>query len=239
VAYLREAAGWLGPIREENIIQTGEAVASVRHPFKLLEKIPAQRALRGQYVAAFWKCAVKESDLVDVREIARKVRLLVLDVDGVLTDGGMYMDSSGGVVNRFHIHDGLGFKLAQAAGLELAVISGLKNPVAERRVKGLGVENYFDGHLFKAPVLAELCAKLKLEYSQVAYMGDDWVDGPVLAQVGLPMAVANAQPQILAQARWVATLPGGQGAVRQAIMFILDAWGKTEELWQAWSRPGF
>jgi len=166
---------------------------------------------------------------------AKQVRLLVLDVDGVLTDEGLYYDAQGAISKRFNVQDGLGVKLAQGAGIEVAVITGLDSPAVETRVRELDVEEYFAGHLKKRAVLEDLAARKGLDLEAVAYLGDDWVDLTPLRLVGLPMAVANAQPVIKRAALWVSQTPGGHGAVREAIRFILMAKGQLTRMRQAWS----
>jgi len=168
------------------------------------------------------------------RQRAAGVRLLVLDVDGVLTDGGLYYDAKGNISKRFNVQDGLGIKVAQGAGLEIAVITGLKSEAVEKRVRELGIEEYHAGHLAKAALLDGMRQARGLEWTQLAYLGDDWVDAGPLGLVGLPMAVANAQPEILDLAAWVSTRPGGHGAVREAIRFILDARGDLGAQWALW-----
>ncbi|MFP4071069.1 MAG: KdsC family phosphatase [Desulfovibrionales bacterium] len=165
---------------------------------------------------------------------ARAVKLLVLDVDGVLTDGGLYYDSRGDIMKRFNVKDGLGIKLAQKAGLEVAVITGLTSPAVHARMEELGIRQYFDGHTEKIPLLHRIAEENGLELSQIAYMGDDWVDAGPLSLVGLALAVSDAQEEILALAHWVSSSPGGHGAVREAIRFILQAQDKLELLWQQW-----
>lgn len=167
-------------------------------------------------------------------ERAARVRLLVLDVDGVLTDGGLYYDSQGRVSKRFNVQDGLGIKLAQAAGLHVAVITGLSSPAVEARVRELGIEEYHAGHLAKVPLLKGICERLGVTLEQTAYLGDDWVDAGPMRAVGLPMAVANAQPEILVLAEVITELPGGGGAVREAIRYILEARGDLDALWAEW-----
>jgi 3-deoxy-D-manno-octulosonate 8-phosphate phosphatase (KDO 8-P phosphatase) len=168
-------------------------------------------------------------------ELAKNVRALVLDVDGVLTDGGLYYDAHGGVTKRFHVQDGLGIKLAQAAGIEVAVITGLSHEAVETRVRELGIREYHHGHVDKLPLLERVRYSLGLELHQMAYLGDDWVDAGPMRVVGLPMAVANAQPEILGIAAWVSKTPGGGGAVREAVRFILESRGELESGWREWS----
>ena len=167
--------------------------------------------------------------------LARDVRLLVLDVDGVLTDNAVARDGQDGEAKRFSIPDGLGLKLAQLAGLEVAVISGLGNIQAEERLRHLGVAEFHGGHLRKVPVLEKILADRQLSFAQAAYMGDDWLDAPVLSRVGFPMAPCDAQPEILRLAAWIAKAPGGYGAVREAVRFILQAQGKHAALWRSWA----
>lgn len=162
---------------------------------------------------------------------ARDVRLLILDVDGVLTDGGITYDHEGRIMKRFFVRDGLGIKMAQKAGLSLAVITGLDQPCVSARVRELGITEYFAGAKDKIPVFEALIARLGITPGETAFMGDDWLDVGIMARVGLSMAVADAAPEVLGLANWVSTLPGGQGAVRQAIDFILRAQGKLDALW--------
>ncbi len=173
---------------------------------------------------------------MNAEALAKGIRVLVLDVDGVLTDGGLYYDSEGKISKRFNVQDGLGIKLAQAAGLEIAVISGLDSAAVESRVRELGVEHYYAGRLEKIPLLDKIRAAKNLEYAHLAYLGDDWVDAGPMRVVGLPMAVANAQPEIRDMAAWVSTAHGGHGAVREAVNFILKAQGKLDALWQEWDK---
>jgi len=167
-------------------------------------------------------------------ELAKNIKMLVLDVDGVLTDGGLYYDLQGQVMKRFNVQDGLGIKLAQQAGLKIAVISGLKSKAVEKRLDELGVFDYFTGYTQKIPKLLELVEKNGLTLSEVAYLGDDWVDAAPMLKVGLPMAVVNAVPEIKEIALWISSRPGGQGAVREAVSFLLKAQNKLEKLWQEW-----
>lgn len=171
----------------------------------------------------------------DILPMAARIRMLIIDVDGVLTDGGLYYDSEGRIMKRFNVQDGLGIKLAQTSGLELAVISGLSSPAVESRIMELGITNYFQGHKNKFPLIEKLAAENDTGLEQIAYLGDDWVDASAMLRIGLPMAVANAQPEILRIAKWVSQATGGHGAVREAIMYILRAQNKTNQQWQKWA----
>ena len=173
---------------------------------------------------------VRDAALAAAR--ARDVALLVLDVDGVLTDGGLYVDARGEVAKRFHAHDGLGIKAAQAAGLGIAVISGLDSPAVAARMRELGIDEYHPGHHRKTGVLQGILDRAGLRPGQAAFLGDDWVDAGPMELVGLPMAVADAQPEILDLALWVSRRGGGQGAVREAVRYILAAKGRLEAAYQ-------
>ncbi|WP_432736000.1 KdsC family phosphatase [Maridesulfovibrio sp. FT414] len=166
---------------------------------------------------------------------AAKIRLLILDVDGVLTDGGLYYDHEGNVMKRFNVQDGLGIKFAQQAGLELAVITGLNHGAVEKRISELGITEYYPGHKEKLPFYEKLLSEKGLTDEEVAYLGDDWIDAPVMLRVGLPMTVRNAQPEIFGISRWISSKEGGHGAVREAISFILDAQGKLASIWREWA----
>jgi 3-deoxy-D-manno-octulosonate 8-phosphate phosphatase (KDO 8-P phosphatase) len=171
-----------------------------------------------------------------VTALGREVKLLILDVDGVLTDGGLTYDHEGNVSKRFHVQDGLGIKIAQSLGLGIAVITGLNHGAVEKRVRELGIEEYHAGHVDKVPLMEGIRSRMGCERTQIAYLGDDWVDAGVMQAVGLPMAVSNAQPEILRLAKWVSRLQGGQGAVREAIMFLLRCRGQFDAAWEKWSR---
>lgn len=167
-------------------------------------------------------------------EKAARIKLLVLDVDGVLTDGGLYYDHEGNVTKRFNVQDGLGIKLAQAAGLHVAVITGLNHASVEKRVRELGIEEYHAGHLAKVPLLQGICERLDVTMEETAYLGDDWIDAGCMRAVGLPMAVANAQHETLVLAEVITEAGGGHGAVREAIRYLLEARGDLDALWAKW-----
>ncbi|WP_028574082.1 KdsC family phosphatase [Desulfonatronovibrio hydrogenovorans] len=169
-----------------------------------------------------------------IRAVAARIKILILDVDGVMTDGGLYYDHQGKITKRFNVQDGLGIKLAQSAGLGLAVMTGLSSSAVETRVRELGIEHYFHGFTRKLPLIQNLARDTGISCNEMAYLGDDWVDASPMLEVGLPMAVANAQPEIKNLAAWISSAPGGNGAVREAIMFILESRGDLENQWQNW-----
>ncbi len=169
-----------------------------------------------------------------VEGLARSVKLLVLDVDGVLTDGGLYYDANGLAFKRFDVHDGIGIRLAKSAGIEVAVLSGMAAPCVEKRLELLGVTEYHGGSDNKWTLLDAMRRRLDLEWHEIAYLGDDWVDLAPMLAVGLPAAVANAMPEVREAARYVTRLGGGHGAVREFVDFILTCQGKRDALLESW-----
>ena len=174
------------------------------------------------------------SNIETVESLARRVRLLVLDVDGVLTDGGLYYDDKGLVMKRFHVHDGIGIRLAKSAGIEVAVLSGMDAPCVVRRLEVLGITEYHGGSDNKIAHLDPIRRRLGLEWNEIAYLGDDWVDLSPMRAVGFPAAVANALPEVRAAARYVTQKSGGNGAVRELTDFLLTCQGKREALLEVW-----
>ena len=143
------------------------------------------------------------------------IRLLVLDVDGVLTDGRLYFGAEGEALKVFHVRDGHGLKLLQASGLQLAVVSGRRATAVEVRMRELGIATVHQGVADKVTTVNALAAAAGVPLSAVACITDDTTDLPLMAAVGLAVAVADAHPAVLAAAHHITTLPGGQGAVRQ------------------------
>ena len=173
--------------------------------------------------------------MADAAKLAKNIKLLVLDVDGVLTDGGLYYGDDGIVMKRFNVQDGLGIKVAQSMGLEIGVITGLDQKPVAARVKELGITHYFCGNHKKVPLFEEICAKVGVDTSEAAFLGDDWVDLGVMRAAGLAMCVPNAVPEVIEAADWVATRSGGNGAVREAIRFILEARGLLQQALKQWT----
>ena len=170
----------------------------------------------------------------DIRQRAQNIRLLILDVDGVLTDGRLYFDAKGEALKVFHVRDGHGIKLAQRAGIEIALLSGRRSDAAYHRARELGINRFHEGVRDKVAVLEEIMAAMQIQDPQVAMVGDDLVDLPIMARAGLSVAVADAVPEVLAAAHWATTNPGGRGAVRQVCDLLLKAQGKWEEVVSPW-----
>jgi len=164
---------------------------------------------------------------------ARRVRLLALDVDGVLTDNGVYIGAVAGErveFKRFDIQDGLGLSLLAGTGIRVALVSGRRSEATALRARELKIEDVIqDAGARKVPALGELLAKHALGWDEVAFVGDDLADLPVLQRVGLPIAVANAVEEVKAVAAYVTEAAGGRGAVREVVTAVLRARGEYEE----------
>jgi 3-deoxy-D-manno-octulosonate 8-phosphate phosphatase (KDO 8-P phosphatase) len=159
----------------------------------------------------------------DLLRIASGVRLLILDVDGVMTDGRLYYDPDGQEFKAFHVRDGYGLKRIIEAGIEVAVISGRRSGSAAGRMADLGIRHVMLGREDKSAALDELLAVLRLDPQTAACIGDDAPDLPVMRRVALPIAVADCHPSVAPAARWRTTLPGGAGAVREVCDLLLAA----------------
>ena len=162
-------------------------------------------------------------------ERARPIRLLALDVDGVLTDGRIYFDDRGGEMKAFSTRDGLGMRLLADNGVTLALITARQSDIVARRAANLGIEHVFQGRNDKLDAFNELLATTGLDESQACYAGDDWLDIPILDRCGLAVTVADADPVVRDRVHWVTTRPGGHGAVREICDLILAAQGLDED----------
>lgn len=162
----------------------------------------------------------------DVKQRAAQIKLLIFDVDGVLTDGSMLFTEEGKLYKAFYAQDGLGMMMLQRTGVTIAVISGGDPSAAvERRMNHLGIKYIFQGHQKKLPVYQKLCEELSLTANQTAYVGDDLNDIPVLKVAGLGVAVANAHPLLQQYAHWQTERTGGRGAAREVCELIMQAQG--------------
>jgi 3-deoxy-D-manno-octulosonate 8-phosphate phosphatase (KDO 8-P phosphatase) len=166
-----------------------------------------------------------------LQELAKKTKVLVLDVDGVLTDNCIYLDDAGTESKKFNILDGMGIWMAFKAGLEVALLSGRPSKATEHRARQLGIKYVHLGGIEKAKAYDELKQTLGAEDDQIAYMGDDILDIPVLKQVGLPICVKNADLRAKKYAKLVTRAEGGRGAVREAVEFILRAKRRSPLEW--------
>jgi 3-deoxy-D-manno-octulosonate 8-phosphate phosphatase (KDO 8-P phosphatase) len=156
---------------------------------------------------------------------AKMIKLAIFDIDGVLTDGILYYADSEQDFKGFHVHDGLGLKLLQKSGVEIAIISSHQSPMLKRRLKDLGIIHVFLGQEKKMPAYEQLLDQTQLTDDQVCYVGDDLPDLALIRRAHLGITVANAPALMKHYADWVTTHPGGSGAVREICEFIMQAQG--------------
>ncbi|QIZ77888.1 3-deoxy-manno-octulosonate-8-phosphatase KdsC [Ferrimonas lipolytica] len=162
----------------------------------------------------------------DVIERASNIKLLLCDVDGVFSDGRIYIGNDGEELKAFHTRDGFGIKAVQNAGIAVAVITGRRSAIVEKRMTNLGVKHIVQGCEDKLTAFEQIRSELGLEADQCAYIGDDLVDLPVMEKVALAVAVHDAHPALLPQAHYRTTIGGGFGAVRELCDLLLQAQGK-------------
>ncbi|MCC5826124.1 3-deoxy-manno-octulosonate-8-phosphatase KdsC [Alkalimonas sp.] len=152
---------------------------------------------------------------------AQQVRLLICDVDGVFSDGRIYLGNDGEELKAFHTRDGYGIKALRKAGVEVAIITGRHSEIVKHRMQSLTVPHIYQGQERKQPAFAEILQKERLTPEQVAYIGDDLSDWEVMQHVGLSIAVRDAHPYLRLHSHYVTTCPGGFGAVREAADLLL------------------
>lgn len=169
---------------------------------------------------------------VDAVARAQAIRMLVLDVDGTMTDGRIYMGPDGEACKAFSVHDGFGLNLLRQAGLKLAILTGRQSRIVERRAAELKFDRVAQGIEDKAEALATLAGSFGLAESELAFMGDDWPDLVAMRRAGLALAVADAAPEVRAAAHWVARAAGGSGAVREFAHWWLASTGRLDSLRQ-------
>jgi 3-deoxy-D-manno-octulosonate 8-phosphate phosphatase (KDO 8-P phosphatase) len=163
---------------------------------------------------------------MDLTARAKRVRLAIFDVDGVLTDGTLYIGARGEALKAFNILDGHGLKMLREAGVVTAILSGRKHAAVDRRAKELSIDHVIQGRSEKVPEFEKLLKRVKVKREECAYMGDDLPDLPVLRLCGLAVAVANAVDAVKKEAHYVTRARGGRGAVREACDLILAARGQ-------------
>ena len=156
--------------------------------------------------------------------------MLISDVDGVWTDGTFYKGPDGFELKKFSVFDGVGMAMARAANLKIALISGRYSSATESRALELKIKDVYNGALNKIPAYEELKIKYDLNDSNIAYIGDDWIDIPVMEQVAAPIAVKNATKEVKTVAVHITRSSGGDGAFREAVEWIVESQGRTEEV---------
>lgn len=169
-----------------------------------------------------------------IEEKIKSLKLLILDVDGVLTDGRLFFDQDGREYKCFHARDGHGIKLLRRSGVELAVISGRQSDAVAVRMRSLGVDYVYQGQENKIAAFDELLEKLAVTADETAYVGDDLLDLPIMQRVGFAVAVSDANVAIKPYADWCTQVPGGLGAVREVCDLIMQTQGNFEGILQGY-----
>lgn len=166
---------------------------------------------------------------MNTTELVNKIQLIIFDVDGVLTDGGLYFTEDGAEFKRFNSLDGHGIKMLKDNGVEVAVITARDSKTVAYRMKNLGIAHFYQGQSDKVVAFSDLLQKLNLSADEVAYVGDDVIDLPVMTKVGFAIAVANAHDTVKQYANLITEKSGGHGAVREVCDFILKAQCKFDD----------
>lgn len=169
-------------------------------------------------------------------QMIRKIKVLILDVDGVMTDGRIIIDDLGNETKHFNVRDGHGIKLLMRYGIDIVFLTGRTSKVVEHRARDLGVKDCYQGSLNKLKTLKEILKKKRVDENCVAYVGDDLIDIPVLMRVGFSVAVADACDEVRNAAQYITVNRGGRGAVREVCEVILKNQGKWDDVA---SRYGF
>ncbi|NOH80153.1 3-deoxy-manno-octulosonate-8-phosphatase KdsC [Vibrio sp. RE86] len=158
-----------------------------------------------------------------ILSIAKDIKLLICDVDGVFSDGLVYMGNDGEELKTFHTRDGYGVKSLMNAGIEVAIITGRQSKIVENRMTALGISLIYQGQDDKIKAYQDICSKLNIAPEQTGYIGDDLIDWPVMDKVALKVCVADGHPLLVKRANYVTAIKGGHGAVREVCDLILQA----------------
>jgi 3-deoxy-D-manno-octulosonate 8-phosphate phosphatase (KDO 8-P phosphatase) len=166
--------------------------------------------------------------MTDAIARAAAVRLMAFDVDGTLTDGGLYIGPAGETQKRFSVRDGLGLVLLQQYGVQVAIVTGRTSDIVAQRARELRIGTVLQGVADKAEAIRALCAQAGLDPSQAGFMGDDWPDLPAMRAVGFAATVPDAAPEVREAAHWIARLPAGGGAARELAEHLLRVRGRLD-----------
>jgi 3-deoxy-D-manno-octulosonate 8-phosphate phosphatase (KDO 8-P phosphatase) len=241
---IRRATGAIKSIKREDVVRTAtEALTVAKRAAETAGRVAAsagKAAARSRVTGRPIQRArsLLATTLHRLQPRIKPLRLLLLDVDGVLTDGGIVYIEGIGELKRFDIQDGMGVDLLLRAGVQVGILTGRRSEVVERRGRELGMELVKQGFYDKSAGLDEVLVETGLQPEQVGYVGDDVQDLPVLRRVGFRAAPADAAPEVQAEVDYVCATTGGNGAVREVAEVILTALGKLEEVIGAASRAG-
>ena len=165
----------------------------------------------------------------DISAKAALIKLVIFDVDGVLTDGSLYFGPDAREYKVFHSRDGHGMKMLRQSGVEIGIITARSSEAVAHRMENLGIEHVYQGQQEKLPAYESLKAKLGLSADEIAYVGDDVIDLPIMTRVGFAVAVADAHEDVVKRAHWQTSIPGGCGAVREICELIMKAQGSYDD----------
>lgn len=173
-----------------------------------------------------------------IKAFAKNIKLIILDVDGVMTDGSLYFDNQGQEFKAFNSHDGHGIRLLLENSIEVAIITGRESELVKHRANNLNLSPnlIYQGYRDKLPAFNDLLQKTGYTKEEIAYVGDDVIDLPIMSQVGFSIAVGNANWFVKEHSDWVCSLSGGKGAVREVCELILKAQGKLDSLYNSYLR---
>jgi len=174
----------------------------------------------------------KMIEMDQLLEKAARIRLAIFDVDGVLTDGSLYLGDDGQEYKAFNSRDGLGMKLLQSSGVEIAIITARTSQVVALRMQSLGIGHLYQGRRDKLPAFHELLQQLSLQPEQAAYVGDDLLDLPIMGRVGLAITVQDANHEVVKRAHWQTRARGGRGAAREVCELLMQAQGTYQAMLQ-------
>ncbi len=166
---------------------------------------------------------------MNIFEKAKKIKLVIFDIDGVMTDGSLFFGDDGQEYKAFNSFDGHGLRMLQECGVKVAIITGRKSNVVKHRMQDLGVTLLYQGYRDKTPAFEALLQEVELNRDEITYVGDDVVDLPIMSQLDFAIAVQNAHPFVKKHAHWITERPGGRGAARDVCEFILEAKGLLNE----------
>jgi len=166
----------------------------------------------------------------ELKNIAKNIKLVIFDVDGVLTDGGIYFTDDGREIKKFNVKDGLGLTWLSQTDITVAIITGRNSPIVAERMKALKINHVYQGRMNKLETYHNLLDALKLDHSQVAYVGDDAIDVPIMKQCILPIAVADAHDCAKSVAKWITINKGGEGAGREVCDLLLTSQSKMVDI---------
>ncbi len=179
-----------------------------------------------------------EAIMQDIIEKAKNIKLVIFDIDGVMTDGSLFFDNNGDEYKAFNSFDGHGLRMLQECGVKVAIITGRKSELVKHRMNDLGVTLLYQGYRDKTPAFEALLKEVNISKDQITYVGDDVVDLPIMSQLDFAIAVQNAHPFVKKHAHWITERSGGRGAVRDVCEFILQAKGLLDDKLDSYLHKG-